>query len=146
MAQTSENRKGGDLFIVDNGDKDWKVLRYLHDWADLAHTFDIATVYFEIESLLALDGQWQKLNKLRILMGDEVSARTRKTLLEGTRRIVIILDASIEAEKEKNDFLSGVPAIVQAFHKKQIECRVYIKEKFHANGTTKAVPSLNSKT
>src|SRR5437870_83993 len=71
-------REGGDLFIVDNGDTDWKVLRYLHDWADLAHTLDIATGYFEISSLLALDGQWQKLAKLRILMGDEVSKRTRK--------------------------------------------------------------------
>jgi hypothetical protein len=129
---TSEKRRGGDLFIVDNGDKDWKVLRYLHDWADLAHTFDIATGYFEIGSLLALDGQWQKLDKLRILMGDEVSARTRKAVLEGTRQISATLDASIEAEKEKNDFLTGVPAIVEALRKKQIDCRVYTKEKFHA--------------
>src|SRR5713101_3011239 len=116
-----EERRGGDLFIVDNAEKDWKVLRYLHDWADLAHTFDIATGYFEIGSLLALDAQWQKLNKLRILMGDEVSARTRKALSEGTKRITEILDASIEAVKENNDFLNGVPAIVQGLHKKQIE-------------------------
>jgi phosphatidylserine/phosphatidylglycerophosphate/cardiolipin synthase-like enzyme len=132
LTQSTDNRKGGDLFIVDNGDKDWKVLRYLHDWADLAHTFDIATGYFEIGSLLALDGQWQKLNRLRILMGDEVSARTRKAVLEGTKQITTVLDASIEAEKEKNDFLTGVPAIVEGLRKKQIECRVYTKEKFHA--------------
>jgi SNF2 family DNA or RNA helicase len=127
-----EERRGGDLFIVDNAEKDWKVLRYLHDWADLAHTFDIATGYFEIGSLLALDGQWQKLTKLRVLMGDQVSKRTRKALLDGTQRIQSILDSSIEQEKEKNDFLIGVPAIVQALGKKQIECRVYAKEKFHA--------------
>jgi len=127
-----EERRGGDLFIVDNAEKDWKVLRYLHDWADLAHTFDIATGYFEIGSLLALDGQWQKLTKLRVLMGDQVSKRTRTALLDGTQRIRSVLDSSIEQEKEKNDFLIGVPAIVQALGKKQIECRVYAKERFHA--------------
>jgi hypothetical protein len=49
-------KQGGDLFIVDNSDEAWKALRYLHDWAEIAHTFDIATGYFEIGSLLALDG------------------------------------------------------------------------------------------
>src|SRR5260370_42598098 len=102
-----EERRGGDLFIVDNAEKDWKVIRYLHDWADLAHTFDIATGYFEIGSLLALDGQWQKLDKLRILLGDEASKRTRKTLVDGTRRIAIVLDASIQNRKEVNGFLLG---------------------------------------
>ena len=41
----SEDNKsqGGDLFIVDNSDTDWKVKQYLHEWADVAHSFDIAT-------------------------------------------------------------------------------------------------------
>ena len=68
-------KSGSELFIVDNSDSDWKVRNYLHDWADISHTFDIATGYFEIGALLALDGQWQKLDKLRILMGDQVSRR-----------------------------------------------------------------------
>lgn len=34
---------------------------------------------------LALDGKWQKLEKIRILMGDEVSQRTRQALLDGLR-------------------------------------------------------------
>ena len=80
-------KQGGDLFIVDNGDQDWKVRRYLSDWADLAKSFDIATGYFEIGALLILDGQWQKLDKIRILMGDEVSKRTKKTLLAGLEQI-----------------------------------------------------------
>ncbi len=122
---------GADLFIVDNRDTDWKVQSYLRDWTDIAHSFDIATGYFEISALLALDGQWQKLNKLRILMGDTVSKSTRKALLDG---ITQVLDSSIENEKEANDFLSGVPAIVEAMSnaKRQIECRVYTKNKFHA--------------
>ena len=26
------SKAGSELFIVDNSDVDWKVLRYLHDW------------------------------------------------------------------------------------------------------------------
>jgi HKD family nuclease/superfamily II DNA or RNA helicase len=131
MAQES-GQKGGDLFIVDNSDQDWKVRRYLHDWADLAHSFDIATGYFEIGALLALDGQWQKLDKIRILMGDEVSKRTKKALLAGLENIKQKLDTSIEKEKEQNDFLKGVPGILDALRSGKIVCRVYNKEKFHA--------------
>jgi len=131
MAQESR-QQGGDLFIVDNSDQDWKVRRYLHDWADIAHSFDIATGYFEIGALLALDGQWQKLDQIRILMGDDVSKRTKKALLAGVENVKLKLDASIEREKEKNDFLAGVPGIVEALRSKKIVCRVYTKDKFHA--------------
>ncbi len=123
---------GGDLFIVDNSDSEWKVLQYLKEWCEIARAFDIATGYFEIGSLLALDGEWQKLEKIRILMGDEVSRRTQQALLEGVREIQSILDRSIEREKEKNDFLVGVPAIVDAIRQGKIECRVYRQNKFHA--------------
>ena len=123
---------GGDLFIVDNSDKDWKVCQYLREWAEIARSFDIATGYFEIGSLLALDGQWQKLDHIRILMGDEVTRRTRDTLVNGLNSVIAKLDDSIENEKEKNDFLNGVPAIVEALRQKRIECRVYNKAKFHA--------------
>ncbi len=131
MAQAPKPQ-GGDVFIVDNSDQEWKVRRYLHDWADIARSFDIATGYFEIGGLLSLDGQWQKLDKIRILMGDEVTTRTRRALLAGIQEIKQKLDDSIEKEKEKNDFLAGVPGIVDALRKNRIECRVYTKEKFHA--------------
>ena len=131
--RTGRQRQGGDLLIVDNSDETWKAVRYLHDWADIAHTFDIATGYFEIGALLALDNQWQKLNKLRILMGDEVSSRTKKVLLAGIKAgAEQALDASIEREKETNDFLTGVPAIVEAIRVGKIQCRAYTKDKFHA--------------
>ena len=67
---------GSELFIVDNSDDDWKALRYLRDWCSLSKTIDIATGYFEIGSLLALQDEWQQVDGLRILMGDEVSKRT----------------------------------------------------------------------
>src|SRR5581483_1537216 len=129
---TEHKRQGGDLFIVDNSDSEWKAIDYLREWTQIAHTFDIATGYFEIGALLAMDGQWQKLDKLRILMGDEVTKRTKQALIDGIEAVGRALDVSLEKEKETNDFLSGVPAIVEALGKRQIECRVYAKRKFHA--------------
>ena len=126
------SKTGSDLFIVDNSDEEWKVLSYLSEWTEISSKFDIATGYFEIGSLLALDGKWQRLEQIRILMGDEVTKRTHQALLEGVARIANMLDDSIEQEKAKNDFLSGVPAIVQALVDGRILCRVYAKKKFHA--------------
>jgi len=47
-------RPGGELFIVDNSDTDWKVAQYLSEWCNIARAFDIATGYFEIGALPAL--------------------------------------------------------------------------------------------
>jgi superfamily II DNA or RNA helicase len=127
------SRAGGDALIVDNSDSEWKVRDYLREWTEIAHTFDIATGFFEIGGLLMLDGAWQKLDKIRILMGDEVSKRTRKAILEGIRaKVRAKLDESIEREKEGNDFLAGVPAIVDAIRERTLECRAYTKDRFHA--------------
>lgn len=126
------HKSGGDIFIVDNSDDYWKVAQYLQEWTQIAHAFDIATGYFEIGALLALDGSWQQLSKIRILMGDEVSKRTKQAFDEALGRIATKLDESLEATKEDNDFLEGVPAIVVAIRGNQIETRVYRKKKFHA--------------
>ena len=129
----SEKSKGRDLFIVDNSVSGWTGLRYLEEWSGIAKAFDVATGYFEIGSLLALDGKWQTLDKIRILMGAETTHRTRRAILEAVRsRATEQLDLSLEGEKEANPFLNGVPAILEALRSGQIECRVYDKEKFHA--------------
>ena len=105
---------GGGLFIVDNSVSGWTGLEYLRQWSDLARSFDIATGFFEIGALLALDGEWQKLEKIRLLMGDEVSLRTRAAFSEALRRRVGRLDDSLELEKGPNPFLEGVEAVVEA--------------------------------
>lgn len=127
------NGRGGELFIVDNSVSGWTGSRYLHDWTDIAKSFDVATGFFEIGSLLELDGKWQQLDKIRILMGAEVTYGTRAAFLKATKeRAEAVLDASLEAEKQVEPFLRGVPAIVEALKSGQIECRVYTKDKFHA--------------
>jgi hypothetical protein len=56
--KSMQKKSGNDLFIVDNSDAEWKVLSYLSEWSDISSRFDIATGYFEVGSLLALDGKW----------------------------------------------------------------------------------------
>ena len=125
--------KGRELFIVDNSVSGWTGLRYLEEWSSIAKTFDIATGYFEIGSLLTLDGKWQELDKIRILMGVETTLRTRRAIFEAVRiQALEKLDESIEEDKAPNPFLRGVPAIIDALRSRKIECRVYDKEKFHA--------------
>ena len=123
---------GGDLFIVDNSVSGWTGLEYLRQWSDLARSFDIATGFFEIGALLALDGKWQQLEKIRLLMGDEVSLRTHNVFKEALRQRVGRLDDSLEHEKGPNPFLEGVEAVVEAIAEGRIQCRVYRRNKFHA--------------
>ena len=121
----NEQRKGRDLFIVDNSVSGWTALRYLEEWTEIAKGFDIATGYFDIGTILALDGKWQSLDKIRILMGADTSHRTRKAFLDTVvKKAVDELDRSLEATKEPNPFLRGVPAILTALQSRQIECRV----------------------
>lgn len=127
-----DKKSASELFIVDNSDGDWKVRSYLRDWCELSRAIDIATGYFEVGALLVLQEKWQQVDQIRILMGDEVSKRTKRAFEEGLRKIVAALDGSIEAEKKSNDFLEGVPAIVEALRSGKIQCRVYRKDKFHA--------------
>ncbi len=129
---TTGRRSGGDLFIVDNSVSRWTGLDYLREWTDLARSFDVATGFFEIGSLLALDGKWQQLDKIRILMGDQVSLKTKKAFGEALRSRIGRLDANLEDEKRTNPFLRGVDAVVEAIRSGKIECRVYRKKKFHA--------------
>jgi hypothetical protein len=128
-----DKSRGRDLFIVDNSASGWTALRYLEEWTGIAKGFDIATGHFEVGALLALDGKWQQLGKIRILMGADTTHRTRKAILDAVRkRAVEALDNSVEAEKDANPFLNGVPAILEALQSGQIECRVYDRDKFHA--------------
>ena len=90
------------LFVVDNSDENWKGLDYLREWCSLASQFDIATGNFEVGSLFALEGDWQKMDKIRLLMGDEMTYRTKKAMLRAlTDRAVEVVDAGLELNKTK---------------------------------------------
>jgi superfamily II DNA or RNA helicase len=118
----------GDFVIVDNSDKHWKALEYLRQWCAISSGIDIATGHFEIGSLLALDGEWQKVGRIRVLLGGPSSRPTQ----EAVRQAATELQTSLASERRADPFLSGLPAVVDAMRSGQIEARVYRKSKFHA--------------
>ena len=47
---------GSELFIVDNSDQDWKVLRYLHDWCQISCEIDVADNSLHVQKV---DPHWR---------------------------------------------------------------------------------------
>lgn len=114
--------------IIDNrGDN--TVLQALQKLLPNLQKMDIATGVFEVGSLLLLEGFWQNLDKIRVLMGHETTKTTKKVILEA---LLKTSNESIEREKERDDALTGLAAVRQALIDKQIALRTYSKAKFHA--------------
>lgn len=120
------------LYIVDNSDKRQSVKEYLSQWCQISKQMDVATGYLEIGGLLELDENWQKLDKIRIILGNEVTRRTKDVIDETVKFFLSGVKKSIDKEQERNEFLVGIPAILDAFKSRKMECRVYNKNKFHA--------------
>jgi hypothetical protein len=53
--QNRTSTTGSELFILDNSDLDWKVLRYLHDWCQILKSIECATGNLKIDGLLGLE-------------------------------------------------------------------------------------------
>lgn len=130
MDQAKIGRNG--LYYVDNSLDNWNVKEYLKQWCKVSKQMDVATGYLEIGGLLDLDHEWQKLNKIRIILGDEVTKRTKEIIEQAVNSMLARINNSVDKEQEKNEFLIGVPAIVEALKERRIECRVYDRDKFHA--------------
>ena len=77
--------------------------------ADIAKASTSPRASSRSASLLALDGKWQQLEKIRILMGAEIRTHTEGAP-EAVRRerAEVRLDESLEDEKDANPFLHGV--------------------------------------
>lgn len=114
--------------IIDNRESN-TLLNTLKNLLPLAGLLDIASGYFEIGALLALEDSWHSLKNLRIILGDETSKRTRRELIESAQRQC---NESIELEKERDDTLKGLDAIRDALDGRKIRIKIYTKAKFHA--------------
>jgi superfamily II DNA or RNA helicase len=114
--------------IIDNrGDN--KVLHALQRLLPNLQRMDVATGVFEVGSFLLLEGLWQDLERIRILMGDETTRRTKREIVQA---MLQASNDSIEREKERDDALTGLAAVREAIAKKQIMLKTYSKAKFHA--------------
>ena len=100
------------LYIIDNSSEELSVKNYLSEWCSISKQMDIATGYLEIGGLLALDLDWQKMDKIRIILGNEMTKRTKDVIDTVVKCILDRVRNSIDDEAEKNEFLIGVPAIL----------------------------------
>ncbi len=116
------------FFIVDNSDEHWKALEYVRQWCQISTSIDIATGFFEIGALLSLDGEWQKVDRIRVLIGAESSRQTSEALRQARE----VLDRSLDSERQSDPFLAGLGGVVQAIRDERIQVRVYRRKKFHA--------------
>ena len=114
--------------IIDNRNEN-SALEALKRLLPESESLDVASGFFEIGSLLALDGLWQPLKQMRILMGDEM---TRRTKLELVNALVTKANESVEEAKESDDALTGLESIREALRTKKIQAKVYSQAKFHA--------------
>ncbi|QOV90201.1 helicase-related protein [Humisphaera borealis] len=128
----SSEPKYAEPFIVDNAAPDYKVADLVRRWSRAAVELDVATGHFEIGGILALRDDWTGVKRFRVLLGDQVTARTKRDFDRILSRITRELDGSIEDEKRRNDFLDGINAIVEAMRAGRFQARVYRKAKFHA--------------
>jgi superfamily II DNA or RNA helicase len=119
-------------FIIDNSGDDRKVVHHLRDWCVPGTQLDVATGTFEIGGLLSLREEWPRTKSIRILMGTEVSLRTKAAFERALSQLTQTLDRSLEDQKRRDDFLEGVDAVVEAMKSGKITCRVYTRDKFHA--------------
>lgn len=117
---------------MDNSTEEQSVKTYLKDWCMVSKQIDIATGYLEIGGFLELDTYWQKVDKIRIILGNEMTKRTKDVIDQVVEYLLSGIKKSIDKEQEKNEFLIGVPAVLDAMKSGKIECRVYDKNKFHA--------------
>lgn len=114
--------------IIDNRN-DNTALEALKKLLPESQSLDVASGFFEIGSLLALDGLWQPLSQIRILMGDEMTRRTKSELVKA---LVEKADDSVEEAKERDDSLTGLDAIRDALKSGKVQAKVYAQAKFHA--------------
>ncbi len=121
-----------ELGMVDNETEDRQLLATLRAWCQTGQRLDVATDFFEIGAPLELQEEWHRIESLRLLFGTDHPLRSGSLLAEARQRILARLDESLEREKEKNDFLVGVPAIAEALRLGKMQCRLYRPAKLQA--------------
>lgn len=124
---------GEQLFIVDNKHADNSVMQLLQDWTQSSHCLDIATGYFDLGVFLAMEGRWQPLDKIRVLIGEETTSDSiLHDALELEQRISDSIHQSILNEKLRRPLLQSATELCRALEEGKIEIRAYEKGKFHA--------------
>lgn len=118
--------------IYDNSRSSKRVIDYLRAGLGETDSLSIATGYFEIGALFALDGLWQQIQSIRLLIGSDVSLETHEAFQRAFQSISQHFEASVEAAKATDILLQKAADVIQALRSGQITVRLYRQSKFHA--------------
>ena len=94
------------LYIVDNSTENKSVKDYLSQWCSISKQMDIATGYLEIGGLLTIDTDWQKLDKIRIILGNEMTKRTKDVIDKVMECLLMHFNDSIDTIDKQLRFWS----------------------------------------
>ncbi len=89
----------------------------------------IATAFFSLDALNMVGENLVRAQRVRLLFGDDASARQRNALLRAMQERS---DADLLKQRETDPLLNGLRLAKQLIDEGRIEARVYTKEKFHA--------------
>jgi|LSQX01.1.fsa_nt_gb SNF2 family DNA or RNA helicase len=127
------------LSIIDNR-QDNTLLAGLDRMGAGGNELLIASAFFSLEALLLLADVVADFSSVRILFGDDASARQRVQLMEKLRAVS---DSDLLAQRENLSLLSPLKKIEKLFANGAVQARCYTKEKFHAKAYLITRPTIH---
>ena len=122
-----------DQFIVDNNADSTTVGAFISEWCKIAASLDIATGYFDTKAFDSLAPGWESIQKIRLLMGAEVTSGVRSDILKAVRaRVLNELEDALDKLHQEDPLMANPTKVQQASGDGKIYPKVSVKTKFHA--------------
>ena len=122
-----------DQFIVDNRANAVTAGQFLTEWCKLSSALDVATGYFDTKAFDSLSPAWESLEKIRLLMGSEVTSGVKSVILAAVKqRVLSQLENALDDAHQEDPLMRRATKVQEAIISGKIQARVFSKSKFHA--------------
>lgn len=114
--------------IVDNlGDN--KLARAVYELSETGTSLSIASAFFSLDAFNLLDSRLPEFESVRLLFGDDASAKSRAFLIQAFRARS---DSDLRNRREVDPFLTRLKAVGELIARNALQARCYTRDKFHA--------------
>jgi SNF2 family DNA or RNA helicase len=117
-----------DTSIIDNLGQN-KLAAAITELSETGSSICIASAFFSLDAFNVLETRLEELQEVRLLFGDEASAKSRNFLVKAFRERS---DADLRARREEDPFLSKLKAVEALIERHALQVRCYTRDKFHA--------------
>jgi PLD-like domain len=114
--------------IIDNLGEN-KLVKAVIELSETGTSISIASAYFSLDAFNLLETPLRNLKTVRLLFGDEASAKSRLFLIQAFRARSEI---DLQARREEEPFLSRLKVVEDLIGRKALQVRCYKRDKFHA--------------